>query len=402
MNVYKGIYLFLFLCAIFFAAPTAHAEEYEISTFVREDCAHCQDQEAFFEQVLTAGLPDVRIRYVDIYTDEGKKLFDQFTDVYNLVKGTPITLVGDTIIQGYESDVTTGALIQRLLAEYSGSKKTFEDVMDGSAGTANEFALEDACQEKCTIENTQQFVRIPIIGKTIDIGTLSLGGLSLLLGFIDGFNPCAMWVLVMFLIVLSQLGSRRKMWQYVGIFILAEAIMYYLILNVWFTAWDFIHLNNIVTPLIGMLSLGSGLYFGYKFFTFKAVCSVAGEDERKTISQKVKDLAKRPMSIGVFLGILALAFSVNIFEFACSIGIPQTFTKILELNQLSWLGTQWHMFLYIIMYMIDDIVVFGIALYGIEKIGLAQKYSKWTTLVGAIAMLILGGIMLFRPDLLIF
>ncbi|PIR74700.1 MAG: glutaredoxin [Candidatus Magasanikbacteria bacterium CG10_big_fil_rev_8_21_14_0_10_47_10] len=397
----KRLFLFLFLLFAIFTAPSVSAQEYDISSFVRDDCAHCKDQKAFIEDVLLPNNPDISIRYVDIYTDEGKELFDAFTGAYGLVKGTPITMVGDAIIQGYESDVTTGALMQRLVTEYEGPAKTFEDVMDGSARMANDFSLEGVCQEECT-EKPQQFVRIPVIGKTVNVGALSLSGISLVLGFIDGFNPCALWVLVMFLLVLSQLGSHRKMWEYAGIFILAEAIMYYLILNVWFTAWDFIDLNHIVTPFIGLLAIGSGIYFGYKFFTFKNVCTVADDEDRKSISQRVKQIAKKPMSIGVFFAILALAFSVNIFEFACSIGIPQTFTKILELNQLSWLGTQWHMFLYILMYMFDDLIVFGIALYSMEKIGITQKYSKWATLLGAISMLILGAIMLWRPELLIF
>jgi hypothetical protein len=89
------------------------------------------------------------------------------------------------------------------------------------------------------------------------------------------------------------------------------------------------------------------------------------------------------------------------FEFACSIGIPQAFTKILELQTFGWGTRQWYMFLYILMYMVDDLIVFGIALYSINKIGVVHKYSKWTTLLGGILMLLLGAIMLLKPELLI-
>ena len=113
-------------------------------------------------------------------------------------------------------------------------------------------------------------------------------------------------------------------------------------------------------------------------------------------------LASKPMTIGVALGIIGLALSVNIFEFACSIGIPQTFTKLLELNQLSTLARQAYMGFYILMYMVDDFLVFGLALYSIDKIGITHKYSKWSTLVGGILMLALGAIMLIKPELLVF
>jgi len=211
-----------------------------------------------------------------------------------------------------------------------------------------------------------------------------------------------LWVLLMFLLILSQAGNRKRMFQFAGLFILAEAVMYYLILNVWFTAWDFIGLNRIVTPLIGLLALGSGAYFVYKFVTFKNECAIVGPDGQKTIRMRVKNLVGKPLTLGVIAGILGLAFSVNVFEFACSIGIPQTFTKVLELNNLAWLGRQWYMFLYIFMYMVDDLIVFGLALWGFDKMGLTHKYSKWATLVGGLLMLVLGLIMIFKPEFLIF
>ena len=104
----------------------------------------------------------------------------------------------------------------------------------------------------------------------------------------------------------------------------------------------------------------------------------------------------------VALGILALAFSVNIFEFACSNGIPQTFTKVLELNGVSWGGHQWYMLIYIIAYMLDDLVVFGLALWSFEKVTMMSRYSRWSSLVGGLLMLALGAILIIRPALLIF
>jgi cytochrome c biogenesis protein CcdA len=92
-------------------------------------------------------------------------------------------------------------------------------------------------------------VSIPFLG-IINLRDYSLLFLAVVLGFVDGFNPCAMWVLIMFVTILAQTGSRKKMFQVAGIFILAEAIMYYMILNVWYKAWDFVKLDNIVTPII--------------------------------------------------------------------------------------------------------------------------------------------------------
>ncbi|MBI2484530.1 glutaredoxin [Candidatus Uhrbacteria bacterium] len=377
------------------------SDEPSISSFVRDDCKHCLDQKEFFEKL--GHERQIRFYYHTIEDSSQKELFEQIAKRYGMTQGTPITLVGDKLVQGFQDEATTGNLIRRILDEHEGPFFRFEDIREGGARLANEFTSASSCEDECPIVNERSYiVKIPLIGRTVDVGAFSLAALSLTLGFIDGFNPCALWVLVMFLFILSQVGSRRRMWEYAGVFILAQAVMYYLILTVWLTAWDFIGLNRIVTPLIGLLALGSGVYFLYKFITFKPVCSVTSVEEQQTIANKIKRLAKKPLSFGVFLAIVGIAFSVNIFEFACSIGIPQTFTKILELNNLDWVWTQWYLLLYMAMYMIDDILVFFIGLYSIEKIGSTYTYSKWSTLIGGILMILIGIIMLARPALLVF
>ena len=211
-----------------------------------------------------------------------------------------------------------------------------------------------------------------------------------------------MWVLVTFLIVLAQVGSRHKMWQVAGLFILAEAIMYYLILNVWFTAWDFVGLDNLVTPLIGLVAIGGGLFFLYEWRTNHGTCTIISGKKREKTARRISEFVKKPLTLITALGIMALAFSVNVIEFACSIGIPQAFTKIIELNQPGFWLTQWYLALYILFYMIDDLIVFGIALYSFEKIGLTSKYSRWSNLIGGILMLILGLLLIFQRQWLIF
>jgi len=369
-----------------------------ISVFVRDDCGHCIDEEAFLAE-LEERRSDFEIKYYNLDEKVNQDLFTQVTEAHGLTKGTPVTMIGQHLIQGFDTSETTGVVFESII-DSSEKNLLFEDITDGGA-LVYDSIVGAVCDEfECVVEGSGS--NISFLGMSIDIGEYSLVGLSAILGFVDGFNPCAMWVLVMFLIILSQLGSRKKMMQYAGIFILAEAIMYYLILNVWFTVWDFVSLDRIVTPLVGLLAFGSGVYFVYKFINFKSGCDVTNLEQKSKISSKVKKLAAKPLTIGVFIGILGLALSVNIFEFACSIGIPQTFTKVLELNQLNWLQTQWYMLTYIALYMIDDLIVFGLALWAFEKIGLTDKYSKWSTLVGGILMLALGVIMLLNPALLVF
>jgi hypothetical protein len=93
---------------------------------------------------------------------------------------------------------------------------------------------------------------------------------------------------------------------------------------------------------------------------------------------------------------------VNIIEFACSIGIPQAYTKILELNMLTFLERQWYIFIYTFGYMVDDFIVFGLAIWGYSKLeSHGHKYSQLSLLIGGALMLLLGGLLVLAPSLLV-
>jgi cytochrome c biogenesis protein CcdA len=376
-----------------------------VNVFIREGCSHCEDEKEFLLQ-LTKRRNDFEIFYHDIGEAEHYQHFDQLTTLENLPKATPITLVGNIIIQGFGSADSTGVKIRELLDASKGKNTlNFEDFISagGSSGIL-ETVVGGICEDTgdvCKTPENRYLVDLPFFG-AVNIAKYSLPTISVVLGFIDGFNPCAMWVLVTFLIVLLQIGDKRKMFQIAGLFIFAEAVMYYLILNVWFTTWDFVGLDKFVTPLVGLISIGGGIFFLYEGMISDGTCKVTNPQQRAKIHFKIKELVSQPLTWLTAFGILGLAFSVNVIEFACSVGIPQAFTKILDLNMLSAIKEQILIGLYILFYMVDDVIVFGIALVGIEKLGITHKYSKYSNLIGGVLMLLLGGLLIFAPEVLKF
>jgi hypothetical protein len=125
------------------------------------------------------------------------------------------------------------------------------------------------------------------------------------------------------------------------------------------------------------------------------------EHRAQTVS-RFKALAQKSMTPAVFIGILALAFSINVIEFACSVGIPQSFTKILDLNSVSLPGRELLIGLYVVFYMLDDLLVFGLAIWSIEKLGLTGRYARWSNLIGGTVMAALGIALLVAPERLHF
>lgn len=190
-----------------------------------------------------------------------------------------------------------------------------------------------------------------------------------------------------------------------GMFIIAEALMYNLILNVWYKVWDFVALDQIVTPLVGLLALGGGSFFLYRWYKNREValvCDISDiETQSKTIS-RFQAIVNQPLTIATIGAIIVIAFSVNIIEFACSIGIPQAYTKILELNALSFLEQQFYILIYTLGYMVDDLIVFGLAIWGFSKLEAhGHRYAQLSLLIGGALMLLLGLILVLNPNILV-
>lgn len=383
--------------------PARAADRVLIEVFERQDCAHCQAEREFLSGLLSKR-QDIEVRKYDIADAASKELFVRFAESQELSKATPLTVIGTEAIQGFDTDETTGVLIEKAVESIRNQDRLgVETILSQGikTGVQEEGAICDAETGICKQPAPEYPVHMPFIG-TVNAYAFSLPVLASLLGFIDGFNPCAMWVLVTFLLVLMQIQSRERMLSVAGLFIVAEAVMYYLILNIWFTTWDFVGLDQIVTPIIGLLAIGGGAFFLYEWKTANGACKVIDAEKRVSIIASVKKLAHEPLTWVSAAGIVALAFSVNVIEFACSIGIPQAFTKILELNQLYWLQEQGLMAVYIFFYMLDDFLVFGLALWGAQHLHLTQQYSRWSTFVGGILMLILGAILILSPEALRF
>ena len=371
----------------------------EIYVFGRDDCGFCKELFAYLTE------EEIPFNYLNIIDDEkASALYDQVTEKHQLSKVTPVIVIGEKVILGFNGPNTTGQQIKLALEESKSSDiKTIEDHIQFAP--VQSVKMEGGCTGISCDSGSGEFVfELPFFG-IVDLRSFSLATLSIVLGIIDGFNPCAMWVLVTFLVLLSQAGSKKKMVFLAGLFILSEAIMYNLILNVWYQTWDFVALDQIVTPLVGFIGIGGGLFFLWRWHKNKSaelVCDITDlETQGKTIS-RFKKVIEQPITIASVFAIIVIALSVNIIEFACSIGIPQAYTKILELNGLEFIERQWYILIYTFGYMIDDFIVFALAIWGYSRLqSHGGKYAQFSLLIGGILMLILGGLLIFNPGILV-
>jgi hypothetical protein len=101
-------------------------------------------------------------------------------------------------------------------------------------------------------------------------------------------------------------------------------------------------------------------------------------------------------------GMVLLAFVVNAVQLVCSAGLPAIYIQVLALSHLpSW---QYHAYLmlYILVFMLDDLFVFFVAMKTLKITGLTGSYVRQAHLIGGAVMVLIGLMLLFRPEWLSF
>ena len=258
------------------------------------------------------------------------------------------------------------------------------------------FSKNEAKSDKTTT------IKLPIFGK-VNLKKLSIPYAASIIGFVDGFNPCAMWVLLFLISMLFTMEDRRRMWILGISFLLTSGIVYMAIMLSWFGIAVNITTSIFVRNIIAIIAIIASIFNISKFFTEKdSGCSVTDNKKRRRILVRIQKFTHEKNFILAILGVILLAVSVNVVELACSVGLPLVFTQILAINHVSFFMTFIYTLIYIIFFLIDDILVFIIAMKTMKVTAISTKYNKFSHIIGGVIMLIIGILLLFKPGWLMF
>ena len=340
---------------------------------------------------------------------ENAKLFQEFLEACgkDVTIRVPATFIGKEVIIGYSDDATTGERIEEIIKNcIDGSCPDPLDKLENQCQFCHCLEGEECPCQECDCQSSQngETINYPLIGE-INLSRLSLPVLTIAVSALDGFNPCAMWVLLFLIALLINIRSRKKMWLVGGVFIAASGVVYYLLLSAWLNLFLAIGYVSLTRIIIGVLAIGVGVWQLKKFVTYQpGICLVAptGSKLNQTLTQRAKQVVQSTALPATLLGVVILALGVNLVEFFCSAGLPAIYTRILALSQLNSLSYYLYLLLYTFVFMLDDLIIFVIAAATLSKIGFTDKYSKWSTLIGGMVILILGLLLIFRPDFLMF
>ena len=410
----KLVYILSF---VFLLMPfTVNAEEFNLYLFYGDGCPHCADLKSYLEEEYSDDKEVKVYKYEVWYNEKNQKLLKKVEEVTGQpARGVPYFIIGEEVFQGYNAGDTWEKKIDKAIkkAKKGGYKDNvgitlglvdgkIEKKEDKSDKKEEQSTTEKNQKEEIKQEEVETKLDIPLIG-TIDLKKVALPVIAIIMGLVDGFNPCAMWILIFLITMLFDYPNRKKMWILGCTFLFTSAFIYFLFMISFLNIAMFINGITILKLLIAAFALIFGGYNIYRYFKTKEVgCDVVDKDKRKKMMTRIKNILSEKKFILSLIGIILLAISVNLIELLCSLGLPVMFTEILAYNNITGAKNIVYIIIYVIFFLLDDLIIFFLAMKTLKINAISNKYNKYSHLIGGIIMILIGLLMLFKPEWLMF
>ena len=412
----------LFLLCLFLFSPVINAEEKHINIYLfhSRTCNHCKEELAWFDEYLEDNSNVVLYEYEISENNNRQKYYDVQEILDYNASGVPFLVIGEEVVVGFNESLKSR--IETLIKYYLETDYADEvgeylnvDVYEPDLGVddvpiedeennTNVSDEENVDNEQSVTEEELNNFEVPLLGE-FNAKDVSLPILSIIMGFVDGFNPCALWILVFLITMLFGMKDKKKMWILGSTFLITSGLVYMLFMVSWLNLAMFISSVNAIRIMISAFAIIFGLYNIYNFIKTKnddVGCTVTNKNSRIKIMNKIRLIISQKYFIFSIIGIVLLAISVNVLELLCSLGLPIIFTQVLALNNLSILEYSIYILLYVLFFMIDDFIIFIAAMKTLEIKAVSSKYTKYSHLIGGIIMVIIGLLMIFKPEWLMF
>jgi glutaredoxin len=392
-----------------------------IYMFWGDGCPHCEAAKPFLEGLVRSS-DQVELRLFEVwYAEENRELFIQMAASHGFEpRSVPTFFIGEQYWEGYldqikvqiQAAVNTclqngcpdagAGIIPGIMADENGIGIVTtpteivlptEPVIETVLATGEAIPSEDLPQE-----NTFD---LPIIG-SIDLSSQSLFISTILISFVDGFNPCSIWVLTMLLTLTLHTGSRKKVLLIGFIFLTVSTAVYGLFIAGLFTMFTVISFVGWVQVAVALVAFFFALvnikdYFWYK----EGISFTIADDKKPGIFKRMRKLMDAGQSFwGLVGGTVVLAAGVSLVEFSCTAGFPVLWTNLLVSQNVPALTFVLLLLVYMIVYQLDEMGIFLVAVFTMRSSKLEEKHGRILKLIGGVLMLSLALVMLINPHLM--
>lgn len=416
MRVFRNLFYVIVFMFLFIPFGVNANENVNIYLFYGDGCPHCAALEEYLNNEYSSDKNVMVYKYEVWNNKENQELWKKVENITGEeAKGVPYFVIGDEIYQGYSAGSTWEKKVDRAIKK--AKKNDYNDnvgitlgVVEGKikeskqdSNSSFDPSKKEADLSDYTKKEDAPNTKLDIFNTTIDLKDMSLPVIAVIIGLVDGFNPCAMWVLIFLITMLFDYPSRKKMWILGCTFIFTSAFIYFLFMMSFLKVAEFISGIKILQILIALFALAFGIINVYRYFKTKDVgCDVVDKNKRRKIMTRIKKIVSNKSFVLALVGIIFLAISVNLIELLCSLGLPVMFTQILAYNNVTGIKNILYIILYILFFLIDDLIVFFVAMKTLKITAISNKYSKYSHLIGGLIMLIIGILMLVKPEWLMF
>lgn len=337
-----------------------------LTVFVRTGCPHCADAKEFLAQ-LQLQRPELQIVYraVDQDTDARAELLRISRANGLWPPGVPTFVIDGRVRVGFGDPQKSGP---ELVA----------------------FIDQDAAPV--------QVVETALFG-TLNVSQLGLPLFTLALGLLDGFNPCATWVLLFLLSLLVRMKDRARIALVAGTFVLVSGAVYYAFMAAWLNVFLLVGMSNALRIGLAVLALLMGAVNVKDFIAFKKGISLSiPESAKPGLYARMRRVMQADALSASLLAVTALAVVVNFVELLCTAGLPAIYTAVLAQQGVSTAGHYAYLALYILAYMADDALMVAIAVIALGSNKMTETTGRWLKLLSGSVMVALGIVMLLKPD----
>lgn len=353
--------------------PSRTAACDQVVLFHREGCPHCERAQAFLDE-LEHESPALTIERFDIGLDTRARVrFFELSEQNGITRpGVPAFLVCDQFTVGFDRPETTGEIIRMQLG-------------------GREVSIEERLTE--------------LTGGHLSSLSLDRWGLpvfTIALGLVDGFNPCAMWVLTFLLSLLVGIGNRWRMLAIAGMFVVVSGIVYFAFMAAWLNVFLLTGFSRPLQVTLGSLAALIGIVHIKDFFAFKqGVTLSVPESAKPTLFARMRRVVTAENMLGSLVGVALLAILVNFVELLCTAGLPAVFTQVLTLHELAAIERYGYIALYNVAYIFDDALMVSVAVYTLARWRMQERHGRWLKLVSGLVVCALGAVLLLAPQWLV-
>ena len=374
------------------AAPAAAGDDpVEITLYYGRECPKCEQLREWFDEV--GAEYGLEVTEIEVWHDaDNREAFVAAGEELGFeASSVPTTVLGTRVWIGYTDPIREDIASGIALAAAG------EPVPPGVYGTP-EAGTCGGEELTCAPDETGSKIDVPLIG-TVSLDDQSLLVSTIIIGFVDGVNPCSLWVISVLLTIVVRTASRRRVLAIGSTFLLVTAGMYALYMAGIYSALTVVGFLGWIQVVVALAAGIFGAVSVKDYFAFKKGLSFTIPDSAKPgIYKRVREAAGHERLLPALTATVALGVAVSLIETPCTAGFPVLWTGLLRANGVGPAESALLFLAYMVPFLLDEMIVFGIAVFTMRAAKMQEKHGELLKLFAGVTMLALATIMVIDPQ----